>query len=490
MPDRRTSIAPSAAQTELARSLAELRASLGLPEGFGPDAEAEAEREAAGVVLPATDLTGLPFLTIDPAGSTDLDQALHIERDGGGHRIRYAIADVPALVPPGGAVDEEARRRGQTLYAPDGRVPLHPSAIGEHAGSLLPDAVRGAFVWDVRLDADGRQTAVSVARARIRSRRQWSYAEAQEALDTGTAPEELALLAEVGPARIAQERARGGASLNRADEEIVFRDGAYAIERRATLPVEDWNAQLSLLTGMAAARIMLDARVGILRTMPAPGTEAVESFRAQTVALGLPWPAGIAYGEYLRTLDHREPRAAAILQAAAGLFRGAGYVAMDGTAPADPDQSAIAAPYAHATAPLRRLVDRWVLVVCEALCAGRPVPAWARGSLGALPSIMGASTRLASALDGGALDRVEAALLASRIGAVFDATVLAVRNGTVTVQLADPVVTASLPRPDGVRPGDRVRVHLVSADIPTGTVRFDAVGTVGDPARGRRDQAD
>ncbi|MFJ3392410.1 RNB domain-containing ribonuclease [Leifsonia aquatica] len=479
MPDRRTSIAPSAAQTELARSLADLRASLDLPDGFAPPAEEEARRAAADQVLPEADLTAVPFLTIDPPGSTDLDQALHIERSGAGHRVRYAIADVPALVRPGGAVDEEARHRGQTLYAPDGRVPLHPAAIGEEAGSLLPDALRSAYVWDIVLDAEGLEVSASVARARIRSRRQWTYAEAQEALDSGTAPEPLALLSEVGPARIAQERARGGASLNRPDEEIVFRDGAYAIERRATLPVEEWNAQLSLLTGMAAARVMLDAKVGILRTMPAPGAEAVEAFRAQTVALGLPWPQGVDYGEYLRTLDHGEQRAAAVLQAAAGLFRGAGYVAMDGEAPADPDQSAIAAPYAHTTAPLRRLVDRWALVVCDALCAGRPVPDWARESLGALPSIMGASNRLAAKLDAGALDRVEAALLASRIGAVFDATVLAVRNGTVTVQLADPVVTASLPRPDGVRPGDRLRLHLVAADIPSGTIRFDAVDPVG-----------
>ena len=57
----------------------------------------------------------MPFLTIDPPGSMDLDQALHIERDGDGYRVRYAIADVPAFVQPGGAVDAETRRRG-----PDG----------------------------------------------------------------------------------------------------------------------------------------------------------------------------------------------------------------------------------------------------------------------------------------------------------------------------------------------------------------------------------
>ncbi|MDN4615203.1 RNB domain-containing ribonuclease [Leifsonia sp. F6_8S_P_1B] len=487
MPDRRTRITASAAQGELSASLAALRHELGLPEGFPEEAEAEAARAAqaqttpGSPAVPAADLTEVAFLTIDPAGSTDLDQALHLERDGDGFRLRYAIADVPALVAPGGAVDAEARRRGETYYAPDGRVPLHPAAIGEDAGSLLPGVVRSAFVWDVRLAADGAETSVTVARARIRSQRQWSYAEAQASLDDGSAPEPLALLAEVGPLRIEQERARGGASLNAPDEEIVLRDGAYTLERRVPLPVEDWNAQLSLLTGMAAARLMLDARVGILRTMPAPSAEAFASFRTQTQALGLPWPEDVGYGEYLRTLDHADPRAGAVLQAATGLFRGAGYVVMDGEPPADPLQSAIAAPYAHTTAPLRRLVDRWVLVVCEALCAGRPVPDWARASLGQLPSIMGASGRLASRLDAEAIARVEAALLAAHVGAEFDATVLGVRNGSILIQLQEPAVVASAPRTDGVRPGERVRVRLTAADIATGKVEFEPVPAVSAP---------
>lgn len=476
MPDHRTRVADSASAAPLAASLAALRHDLGLPDAFPGDVEEEARAVAARHPLPEADQTDVPFLTIDPAGSTDLDQAMHLSRTPHGYRVRYAIADVPALVEAGGTVDDEARRRGQTIYAPDGRVPLHPPAIGEDAGSLLPGAVRGAFVWDIELDHEGHETSSHVSRARIRSRRQWSYEEAQAALDDGSAPVELALLSEIGPARIACERERGGASLNTPDEEIVFRDGAYTLQRRAPLPVEEWNAQLSLLTGMVAARLMLDARVGILRTMPPPSPDAIVAFRAQTVALGLPWDEGQDYGEYLRTLDHAQPRAAAVLQAATSLFRGAGYVAMDGDAPADPQQAAIAAPYAHVTAPLRRLVDRWGLVICEALCARSPVPSWARDSLGTLPSIMGNSSRLAAQLDAGAVDRVEAALLSSRVGDRLEATVLAIRNGGVLVQLDDPAVTASAPRPDGVGPGDRIHLRLVAADIATGRVVFEAIG--------------
>ncbi|WP_431247400.1 RNB domain-containing ribonuclease [Leifsonia xyli] len=476
MPDRRTRVAPSPAAAPLAASLHALRAELGLPEGFPAPVEAEAQAAAAHPSLPDADLTDVPFLTIDPAGSTDLDQALHLSRTADGFRVRYAIADVPALVEPGGAVDAEARRRGQTIYAPDGRVPLHPAAIGENAGSLLAGEIRGAFVWDIQLDGGGHELSATVSRARVRSHRQWSYEEAQAAVDDGSAPEELALLREVGEARIACERERGGASLNTPDEEVVVRDGGYTLQRRASLPAENWNAQLSLLTGMVAARLMLDARVGILRTMPAPDDDAFRTFRAQTVALGLPWAEGMPYGEYLRTLDPAHPRAAAVLQAATSLFRGAGYAVLDGAVPAHPEHSAIAAPYAHVTAPLRRLVDRWGLVICEALCAGRPVPSWARDSLAELPSIMGTSSHLAGQVEAGAVDRVEAALLSSRIGTELDATVLAVRNGTVLVQLDDPAVSASAPRGDGVAPGDRVTVRVTAADIATGKVAFDPVG--------------
>ena len=103
--------------------------------------------------LPDLDLTHVEFVTIDPASSTDLDQALFIERSGGGYKVFYAIADVPSFVAPGGALDAETRRRGQTFYTPDGRIPLHPEVISEDAGSLLAGQLCAAFVWEFELDA-------------------------------------------------------------------------------------------------------------------------------------------------------------------------------------------------------------------------------------------------------------------------------------------------------------------------------------------------
>ena len=456
----------------LADTLRLIREDLNLPESFPPAVEAEARDVVDTAELPEADETSVPFVTIDPEGATDLDQALHLERAGKGYRVRYAIADVPAFVREGGEIDAEARERGQTLYAPDGRIPLHPTAISEHAASLLEGQLRGAFVWTFELDAAANVTATTLARAKVRSRNQYSYTEVQSQLDGGSASESLQLLREVGIKRTALERERGGASLNRPDEEVEFRGGRYELVRRSPLPVEEWNAQLSLMTGMAAAKIMLDGGVGILRTMPAPFDDTLEHFRMQVAALGEPWPADQPYGEYLRGLDRGSASGLAAIHAAASLFRGAGYTAFDGELPENMTQAAVAAPYAHATAPLRRLVDRFVLVTCEALVAGRPVPEWVREALPALPKIMGRSDGVASRLEHASVDAIEAALLSDRVGETFDAVVISAKETGGVIQLTDPVVTADIE--GAVTAGETVRATLVTADIASGTTLFRA----------------
>ena len=472
MSSRRAHVAASAAQGELAAALAALRTSMELPESFPGDVLAEADAATSAMPPPAADARELPFVTIDPAGSMDLDQALHLARRPGGYLVRYAIADVPGFVRAGGAVDHEARERGQTLYAADGRIPLHPPVLSEDRASLLPGVDRSAYVWTFELDDTGAVASTRLERALVRSRERLSYSEAQARIDA-EAGDPLELLREVGLARIEQERARGGASLNTPDEEIVrTADGGYALEQRHLLPVEGWNAQLSLMTGMAAAELMLTARVGILRTMPKPTEERIAAFRRQTEALGRPWSESIGYGEYLRGLDRDDSAALAVMQAASGLFRGAGYEAMDDSVPADPMQSALAAPYAHVTAPLRRLVDRWGLVVCEALGAGREVPDWARRSLRELPGLMGAAGQRASRLDAASVALVEAAVLSNRVGERFTATVLELRGEGAVIQLVDPAVTATCPARTAVRAGERIAVVLEHADVPSGTVRF------------------
>ena len=463
----------SDADTELARSLAALRVELEVAEDFPPAVIAEAKNMMTAAVLPDKDWRELPFITIDPADSMDLDQAMQLERNGDGYLVRYAIADVPAFVVPGGAIDVEARKRGQTYYPPDGRIPLHPPVISEKVASLLPGKDRGAYVWAFDLDAEARVMQTRLDRAQVHSIARYDYGEVQTLIDTGTAPEGIALVKEIGMKLIERERERGGASLGRPDQEVHETDGRYELVRRKPFESESWNAQISLMTGMAAAKIMLDGKVGIMRTMPRPSDEAVAEFSRSAAALGTPWPEGMPYGEFLRTLDPADPYELAIMHAAASLFRGAGYTAFDGEVPELVIQSAVAAPYAHATAPLRRLVDRFVLVVCEALVNGREIPGWAREALPELPDIMAASDNLAGRINNESVNRVEAAVLHSRIGEVFPATVLRVGNGGGQIQLDDPAVTAECE--GDLIAGDSIRARLISAEIATGKVHFRSV---------------
>ena len=97
-----------------------------LPDAFPPGVEAAAAEAAAHPRLPALDRTDLPLVTIDPPGAMDLDQALHVARDGDGFVVHYAIADVAAFVRAGDPIDLEAHRRGQTLYGAASNIPLHP----------------------------------------------------------------------------------------------------------------------------------------------------------------------------------------------------------------------------------------------------------------------------------------------------------------------------------------------------------------------------
>lgn len=468
--------------------LAALRAELGVPDGFPAEVLAEvAHAVGAGPGAGSrADATAVPFVTIDPEGSRDLDQAVHLERRGPGYRLRYAIADVAAWVRPGGALDAEARRRVVTLYAPDGRVPLHPPALSEGAASLLPGQDAPALLWDVDLDAEGEPTAVRVGRALVRSRAQLTYAGVQRALDDGTADGTLALLREVGRLRQAAEVARGGLTLPTPDQEVeVDARGRWTLTSRATLPVEEWNAQVSLLTGMCAARIMLDGRVGVLRTLPPADPRDVERLRRSARALGVPWPDGADHATVVRALDAAVPAQAALLTEATTLLRGAAYVAFDGEAPAQVQHAAIAAPYAHATAPLRRLVDRFVGETCVALAAGAEVPEPVRAALPALPELMAAGDRRASAYERGSVDLVEAALLAGRVGEEFDAVVVDVRDDGASgvVQLREPpvrgrVVGEALPL------GTDVRVRLAEASVAGRTVRFVLDGRPGRDAPG------
>ncbi|MEU9802189.1 RNB domain-containing ribonuclease [Streptomyces sp. NPDC051000] len=462
----------------LRAALRDLRTKLDVPREFPAEVLAEAGRVARDPRLPEHDATDLPLFTLDPPTSLDLDQAMHLaRRPGGGYRVHYAIADVAAFVTPGGALDVEAHHRVTTLYFPDGKVPLHPAVLSDGAASLLPDQDAPALLWRFDLDGDGRVETTEVRRALVRSRAKLDYAGVQRAIDSGTAEEAVALLKDIGVRREALESERGGISLNVPDQEIVEHDGAYTPAYRIPLPADGWNAQMSLMTGMAAAELMLAAGAGILRTLPSAPDGAVGRLHRVAKALRIDWPHHVPYAELVRSLDPRLPNHAAFLQECTTLLRGAGYtVFTDGRTPDPLLHAAVAAPYTHCTAPLRRLVDRYTGELCVAAAAGVEPPGWAVEALEGLPREMAEGNRLANTVERESVNLVEAALLAGHVGDTFEAVVIDVKEREPlvgTVHLEDPAVVGRVESPADALPlGERIRVRLTEADLGTARILF------------------
>ena len=525
----------TAPPAEVVRALDELRARYEVPTAFPPEALAEAEAAATSwaqdgparlLADGARDARDLDLVTIDPPGSMDLDQAVLLERlparseaagasvgdvpgSAATYRVHYAIASLATFVTPGGALDAELSRRGETIYAPDVATPLHPEVLSHGAASLLEDVDRPACLWTIDLDARGEVVSARVERALVRSRARLTYGQVQTAIDgegtlPSSAPTDLpGLLAEIGRLRLEREVARGGISMTTPEQVVEVTEAAasaedsesaeapgpsgYRLAYRVPVPAEQYNAQISLLTGMCAARIMVECGVGILRTLPPARPEDYARLRRVAAALGIDWPAAQPYPELVRGLDHAVPAHAAFLEQAMSLFRGSGYLAfgVGGVGvPADDEaadseeavHSAIAARYAHVTAPLRRLVDRYGEEVCIAACAQAPVPEWVLQALPDLPGIMEQTGKRARAIGRGALTALEALVLRGHEDEVFDGVITSERDGRGELVLTEPAVVTEVRGGSGqsggrLPVGERVRVRLLSAD-PAAGIRF------------------
>jgi exoribonuclease R len=453
---------------------AQVRDEFALPSNFARDVLAEAERAAdAWRDADRLNATDLPLVTIDPPGSKDLDQAMAVERRGSGFRVHYAIADLGAFIVPGGPLDREVRQRGQTIYLPDGNVPLHPTILSEGAASLLPGQVTPAALWTLDCDADGVLQKAHVRRALVRSHARFDYDTVHSAFGAGTAHPSIRELPAIGRLRRERAVARGAVELQLPDQDVESDgNGGWRLVLRPRTEVDAWNAEISLLTGMAAAKLMLAAGVGVLRTLPDPENSAVKWLRRSARSLGIAWPRNVDAAELLAGLDPTRPEALALYMDATRLLRGAGYTVFDGAAPELTTHAGIAAPYAHVTAPLRRLVDRFATEICLALAADEPCPDWVREALPELPDLMAGSDTLAARVDKACLDQVEAWVLGNRIGHEFDAIVLRSEGGNADVFLPDPPVIAkcvggNLPE------GETVRVRLTQADAKARKVVFE-----------------
>ena len=458
----------------MAEGLDRIRDECEVPSGFPIEVMQAADEVAARPIgSDHVDRTDWAFATLDPASSTDLDQAFAIEPAAGSGDIvlHYAIADVGWFVRPGDPLDLEAFRRGVTIYLPDRRATLYPQILSEGAASLLPDVDRPAVVFTVRIDETGESRLDGVERARIRSRAKLAYDEVDQA-DLPDGFEEL-----FRRFRLAEDR-RGAPRVEFPEQEIGRnRHGDYELTFRPRLDSEEQNAALSLATNLAVAEALLAAETGLFRVMDGVDERGIARLRRAARAFGLEWPAEQSLADFEHSLPRADPRTSAFLLAVRRGGGGAGYAPY--TPGERPWHAAVAATYAQATTPLRRLQDRYVIEATLAVANGQPVPAEIDEAFQRLPKAMARADQRANRAEKMALELAEAVVLSGYVGQVFEATVLDEGNGrdagTAEIQITDPPVIARV----GARrvdPGDVIQVRVAAVDVDARHVDLERVG--------------
>ncbi|HZF94192.1 MAG TPA: RNB domain-containing ribonuclease [Allosphingosinicella sp.] len=448
----------------LGRGLAAIRQQFQIPEVFPDAALSAAEAATSRVPTEHVDRTARGFVTLDPASSTDLDQAFTIERSGADQLLHYAIADVAWFVEDGGPIDREAWRRGTTQYLPDGKAGLYPPVLSEGAASLLPDGPRPAIVFTVRVAEDGAVRLDGAERAIVRSHAKLAY----DAAVSADLPEGFAELAR----RIRHgEQQRGAARINLPAQEIVaLPGGGFELRFRPQLETEVCNAALSLATNLAVADLLLANETGLFRVMAEPDERAVQRLRHTADAIGLEWPIGTPLAGFERTLDSNNSKHASFMLAIQRASQGASYEpCRSGEVPW---HAAVAATYAHATAPLRRLADRYVVEAALALANGKPVPPAVDDAFGRLGPVMARADALGSQVARAAIDLAETVILQDQEGKTFDAIATEADGRGIRIQLRELPIAARIAA-DGVKAGDPLQVTLIEADPDRRMLKFE-----------------
>jgi exoribonuclease R len=313
---------------------------------------------------------------------------------------------------------------------------------------------------------DGQSKLDGVERSLIRSRAKLAYETVQPSELPDAFPELARWIA-------LAEDARGAARIEPLEQEVVATEhGGYDISFRPRLKSEDDNAAMSLATNLAIADALSAAGTGLFRVMPEPSTRAEQRLRHTAKALGIEWPKETSLHEFARELNGKEPKPAAMLMAIRRAGGGASYVPFS---PGErPSHSAMAATYAHATAPLRRLADRYVVMATLAVANGQPVPDHVAAAFPKLPEVMRRADEAQTQIERAVIELAEVALLSGQKQRTFGAVVTDVDERGARIQLCElPVVSRMAAH--HVEPGDDVRVRVVSTDVPARTAQFERV---------------
>lgn len=141
------------------------------------------------------DNTSIPFVTIDSVHTRDLDDALYAEASESGWTLWVAIADPASLLQVNSPLDQDAARRGTSVYFSNKVVPMLPPELSEHLCSLKEGEIRPALVAEIQIDTEGSATLSKLTQSKIKSRAKLSYQDVSDLL----AGQETDIPAELSP---------------------------------------------------------------------------------------------------------------------------------------------------------------------------------------------------------------------------------------------------------------------------------------------------
>jgi len=483
----------------------------GIPDTFPPAVIAAADAAKEAELGHREDLRDIPLVTIDPSDARDHDDAVWAEADPdpknrGGWVVIVAIADVSHYVTPGNALDEEARKRGNSVYFPDRVVPMLPERISNDLCSLKEDVPRACLAVRMTFDKDGRKQEHRFVRGLMRSAASLSYEQAQAAID-GRADEVTGPLLDTVlrplwgayASLVLARTERGPLDLDLPERKILL-DDKGKVRGVATPPRLDAHRlieEFMIAANVAAAETLEAKRTPLIyRAHDEPSKEklaALGEFLA-TIGLSLPKSGTLRPAQFNRILAETRATPTADLVA---------EVVLRSQSQAEYNPNNFGhfglnlRRYAHFTSPIRRYAD---LIVHRALIRAQGLGAGGLtdteiGELEEIAIAISATERRAMAAERDTTDRLIAAYLADRIGATFPARVSGLVRTGLFVRLAETGADGFVPASgigheyfyhDEVRRalvgedtglayqlGDAVEVRLVEAIPTAGALRFD-----------------
>jgi ribonuclease R len=449
---------PGVAQTEMKKVL--LRESIveQHPVEALEEAEQAVKRVFSSGLEARRDLRHVPLPTIDPQDARDHDDAVWVERNGAGYRAYIAIADVSEFVREGSALDQEALRRGCSVYLPDRAIPMLPPQLSADACSLVPDQDRPCLCVIADLRRDGTLKSVELVEGLMRSAAGLTYDQVARTLGfTEKGPksraaeamrEDLAVLDELARKLRRQRMQRGALDLELPEARVVLDDEGVPtdIVRRAQDPglsrAYQMIEELMLLANEAVAVWLSEREVPTVYRVHAPPDEAkLERLAGVCETAGVPFsieevlePGGV--GRWLATVAEHPSREVLNMLLLRSLKQATYDVDNVG-------HFGLASPaYLHFTSPIRRYPDLVVHRSVKAVLRGQRVAKGTNAVEKLRTFATQASTRERQAADveREVVDLYRALVMKDRIGEVLEGRVSGVVGSGVFLALDEPFV--------------------------------------------------